>query len=422
MANNMAQMAQKRSVKPKEQYSPSNPPATTKYHLIVYDDNGMMMIVGNSSIKRFGIDDSVIMNGGRAATLIISGTKDACIKQWNKQARLSTDKNEINRLLDDDDDVGIDDTSESLTQTITMPTNPFSTRMYFPIASYLYDGVLLNNIIAAPHRRQKPLVRRPSSSDLTSTVVSPKRFAPNNRSSHTTNQRGYDLSSKKPTRSFESTIPVISSSDDEASADHNASISIKHILEEIKNVQTNVRDVRSENHDTQQQLSSLTKKLSHFRSLILSNQEHVLDRYRDELVTEEFKTEIMYRGNNLLEVAASSAAEYARKLLKVLFSELELKTSLLPSQQSKRYFKPELDSEKFNLLNEATRHRYRISKHHYSSFYKERIQESLAGCLYNEGTRKQRRKAIQQQQQQQQIPTQQQQQPCLSQCVSDNEE
>jgi hypothetical protein len=50
---------------------------------------------------------------------------------------------------------------------------------------------------------------------------------------------------------------------------------------------------------------------------------------------------------------------------------------------------------------EAVQTRYRISKHHYGSFYKDRIQETLTGCLYNEGTRKSKKKATEQQQQQQ---------------------
>lgn len=59
-----------------------------------------------------------------------------------------------------------------------------------------------------------------------------------------------------------------------------------------------------------------------------------------------------------------------------------------------------------NLLNshisvsfvlDAIRTRYRISKHHYETFYKERIKETLAGCIYNVGVRKPKKQLIQQQ-------------------------
>ncbi|UJR17709.1 hypothetical protein I4U23_004607 [Adineta vaga] len=329
MASSITQQVTKRLAKPKEQFSPSNPPGTTKYHLIVYDDNGLMMIVGNSSVKRFENDGSVLMNGGRTAKLITSGTKDMCINHWNKQTHSSKDNSNTEQIPNDDED---DDEEENtsadlMEQTLQIPTNSFST--------------------PAPYRRQKTLARRPSSSDLTSVVVSSKRFAPNNRSNRSTNQRSHNSHATNHTDSRAGVAyPVLSSSDDEADADHDHAVSMKHILDELKNVQAYVRE--------------------------------------------------LYQGENLLEVAASNAAEYGRNLLRKLFTEHELETSLLPSQQTQRYSKPALDHERFNLLNKAIRHRYRIGKHHYNIFYKERIQESLAGCLYNEGTRKPRKKAMQQ--------------------------
>ncbi|CAF1667070.1 unnamed protein product [Didymodactylos carnosus] len=48
---------------------------------------------------------------------------------------------------------------------------------------------------------------------------------------------------------------------------------------------------------------------------------------------------------------------------------------------------------------EAVRSQFRISKHHYPTFYKEIIQQTLADCLYNEGPRKEKRQTVQQQQQ-----------------------
>ena len=47
------------------------------------------------------------------------------------------------------------------------------------------------------------------------------------------------------------------------------------------------------------------------------------------------------------------------------------------------------------VISEAIRTRYRIAKFHYHSFYKERIQSTLAACLYNEGQRKSKKQATQ---------------------------
>ena len=45
----------------------------------------------------------------------------------------------------------------------------------------------------------------------------------------------------------------------------------------------------------------------------------------------------------------------------------------------------------FSSILEAIQTRYRIAKYHYDCFYRERIQATLAGCLYNEGRRKLKR-------------------------------
>lgn len=52
-----------------------------------------------------------------------------------------------------------------------------------------------------------------------------------------------------------------------------------------------------------------------------------------------------------MDVPAKNAGEYARNLLKILFTQQELQSCLLPSQQAKRYAKSELDHERMKLLN-----------------------------------------------------------------------
>ena len=47
-----------------------------------------------------------------------------------------------------------------------------------------------------------------------------------------------------------------------------------------------------------------------------------------------------------------------------------------------------MDPTSFSLaISEAVRTRYRIAKYRYEMFYKERIQSTLAACIYNEGRR-----------------------------------
>ena len=59
----------------------------------------------------------------------------------------------------------------------------------------------------------------------------------------------------------------------------------------------------------------------------------------------------MFEDRDLLEMSTRNPGEYARSLLKILFKSEDLQTSLLPSQQSKRYSRPELDNERMKILN-----------------------------------------------------------------------
>ena len=114
----------------------------------------------------------------------------------------------------------------------------------------------------------------------------------------------------------------------------------------------------------------MERKHVYHRSLFQQN-DHNLDRYHDAHDDESFAREIvwiasmtmfqwwftsvclsvqMYDGQNLLDVPARNAGEYSRILLKTLFKPHELQFCLLPSQQSKRYAKSELDHERFGLL------------------------------------------------------------------------
>ncbi|CAF4554290.1 unnamed protein product [Rotaria socialis] len=360
MSGKITQIITKRSIKPKAQYSPSNPTATTKHHLIIFDGTGNMMIVGNSSVKRLERDGTVKLNNGTTAKLIVSGTKDECVKRWSKQTHLSKKSNKINFFTlksqslyvsdndnneqlrndddDDDDDDHDDELPESMEQTLEMPGNTFST--------------------PAPYRRRKTLVRRSSSPDSILSVSSPKRFVSNGRANYSTKYVNDDLpylQSQSQSQAVEETDPtVMSSSDDEEIMTANNSVSFGRLFEEIKSTKANIRYVRTENHGIHQQLTRLIKKLSRFSSLVLSKNENDLDRYRDSNMKESYKSEIgilIHDGCDLLEVPARNPREYARNLLKLLFKPLELQTCLLPSQQSKRYSKSELDQERFNRLN-----------------------------------------------------------------------
>lgn len=59
----------------------------------------------------------------------------------------------------------------------------------------------------------------------------------------------------------------------------------------------------------------------------------------------------MWNNRNLLKILARDPGDYARQLLRLLFSDDELTESILPSQAAHLYQKNVLDSERFLILN-----------------------------------------------------------------------
>ncbi|CAF3318181.1 unnamed protein product [Rotaria socialis] len=80
----------KRSIKPKTQYSPSNPTTATTYHLTFDNDTKQMMIVGHSGIKRFVNDNKAVLNDGHTAKIIASVSSQKRPNQENLPSNLTT--------------------------------------------------------------------------------------------------------------------------------------------------------------------------------------------------------------------------------------------------------------------------------------------------------------------------------------------
>jgi hypothetical protein len=59
----------------------------------------------------------------------------------------------------------------------------------------------------------------------------------------------------------------------------------------------------------------------------------------------------MLNGQNLLKIVARDAGDFARQLLRLLFTPSELESSILPSQSAHLYQKDILDADRFGVLN-----------------------------------------------------------------------
>ena len=83
----------------------------------------------------------------------------------------------------------------------------------------------------------------------------------------------------------------------------------------------------------------------------------------------------------MLDIPARNPREYSRILLKTLFQPYEFQSCLLPSMQAKRFSKPDLDAERFNLLNGISR--FSHSSFSYGQMLRFREIESYVAILHH---------------------------------------
>ncbi|CAF3488214.1 unnamed protein product [Rotaria socialis] len=139
-------------------------------------------------------------------------------------------------------------------------------------------------------------------------------------------------------------------------------------------------------------LRKMEKKMdSHISSNIIQGCS-TLDQCRTQkgkcFQTHLYVLHIMYNNQNLLNTPAKSLVDFSRKVLKVLYSQEELKPHLLPPKRA-HLTRPALDENRFNILLEAIRIKFRLDADLLQKCFHDLIKTKLSNFLYEE-----RRRAI----------------------------
>ena len=117
----------------------------------------------------------------------------------------------------------------------------------------------------------------------------------------------------------------------------------------------------------------------------------------------------MYENINLLGTIASSFGDFARRTMRIVFTENELKTQILPPQRS-FLNRSSLDEKKFQLVNgmmfrlcfnsmkiycifyqDAIRTKFKLDSSKYAAFYKNILRRKLSDFLIEERRRELKR-------------------------------
>ncbi|UJR18107.1 hypothetical protein I4U23_005007 [Adineta vaga] len=369
-----------RSKKPKQIFSPSDP-IQPHYYLVSYDYPAKYRIIGRTSIQQLTNDKAVINNVNGQVQVITSGTLDQCRQELNlrmQESQLEDDdvENDEYDETNDDDEHDDDDNNNDCSSYNNLSTNV----MKRPSDGFRTPALKRSKKIGENENRARNF-----SLDRNQPIRSSIHVAHNNNGKTTTH------------RSRQENIAV-----DDARSDHVLQTANVHSNENIDNADINVGDSDFKRQMVagmrlvQQNISKLTKKVANL-TVPSSSKSDSLDAFRTENDSENFPSEVIWKNINLLNIVGRDPGDYGRQLLRELFTEAELKSSLLPSQSAHLYQKDVLDPARFEKLNEAIRVKYKLSHDGYRRYYTNSLRVKLSRFLYDFGSRKERQRTVQRQ-------------------------
>ncbi|CAF1470043.1 unnamed protein product [Adineta ricciae] len=324
----------------KKVYTPTSTPEPECF-LCQVIETGESIIVPRSSMKRIYDDTAEILFHGRRmeATIEYRGTHRECRRVWeNKgEGQQFNDIHEINdsdKEIEDDDEPVIQLRRLTTTDLATNPRTPQQKRKALsPVAQE-----------RRPSSASSPFVRR----KIDGVQI---HIAGDSRSSDEENNDQQLLN-------FSS-----------------ASSLMKHI-----DVQFKV--IREENEKQYTQLSKKIDRKYQFDTIDISS-------FRESNENARFD-DVVYKDINLTRIRSKDFGDYARLVLRQLYSREELVSSILPPGGSQYARKP-LDSGRFEYLHDALRSKYHLAADKYDEFYSKLVRPKLADFLNDE--RKRGRKA-----------------------------
>ncbi|CAF4893286.1 unnamed protein product, partial [Rotaria socialis] len=371
----------------KKIFSPSDP-LQAYYYLISHDDPEKYRVIGRSSVQKITNDKAVVTNIAGDVRILKSGTLDYCRKELKLKMQEMEEQNEDKAIdeqdEDDDDDNEMsedednDDDSyigQSSTSCLKRPSDGFST------TKATFQSNQRFNRDRSLQRNGRCQSKVTASHDLPA-----KNNSNNNHPDKITGNFSRFTSS---------------SQDDHCHIDTNTDKT--HSKSKFK--QEMISGIRS----LKKTVSKLTKTVEYL-TIPSSPKNDQLSSYRDENDKENFQDEIPWDGKNLLKVTGRDIGDYARKLLDILCTTQELQSSILPSQAAHLYQKEVLGEDRFKILNDAVRVKYRLSEDGYRQYYTNTLRVKLSRYLYDQGSRKLKQAGNNQQQLSQQQQQQQQQQ------------
>ncbi|CAF3985987.1 unnamed protein product [Rotaria magnacalcarata] len=377
----MTTQREKRIRRPRNVFSPSDIVVRPTHYLLYFDATQSYTITLSSSIHNITDDTAMLYIHGKKtyATIITKGTFETCENEYRQRIKASQENcSEDSESSDDEND--------------DVAPSPISQRNHVSTFPLLSD----QRMTSTQHRIRSSLDENNSCSDddiseadgeEVRTLASEDTSIVNQQTTKTgkkrkSKKRTISNIKKRRTNEKQRTAGEI---DNQRDANIVSTINIERTrmdpLKQIENHLTTFQNMVTKS------LRKMEKKIdSHISSNIVQGCS-TLDQYRTQK-GEVFPDALMYNNQNLLNTPAKSLVDFSRKVLKMLYSQEELKTHLLPPKRA-HLTRPALDENRFNILLEAIRIKFRLDADLLQKCFHDLIKTKLSNFLYEE-----RRRAI----------------------------
>ncbi|CAF1076141.1 unnamed protein product [Rotaria magnacalcarata] len=133
-----------------------------------------------------------------------------------------------------------------------------------------------------------------------------------------------------------------------------------------------------------QQMNHLNTKIDRMTSTTDINR-FAIEPYVDK-TGEKFPDKLMHDSTDLLGALGTDYGDYARNILRILYTKEELQTSILPPGRTHLSRKP-LDKVRFKKFKDAMRYKFKLSSVNFGQFYRTLLRRKLTDFLIEERRR-----------------------------------
>ncbi|CAF2053357.1 unnamed protein product [Rotaria magnacalcarata] len=388
-------MTSRRQTFPRRVFTPTQHTPPSTHYLLLFEETNSYQIVARSSLKNINDDVTFILirNKLLQAKIVFHGSLEDCNSEYARLTRLSQDQ------ADDQNDGNILASCFKLIHAMIFILSDDS----------IQDAINMINSSMKNIRSSKIDRTRLSSSTSSSPRIStcaqtPEKIDVEVSDSDDEENSFFDCRKRTKKTLFESsskkrrstigkplTQRVSTASNDENSTITMSNKNKSNIQSEsnvLQDIDNRVNQLNEKLISNSSKFDQLMQKLYVKIDRLTSNinvHKHALEPYVDK-TGETFPDVLMFNNYNLLDLMATDYGNYARKILRIVFSQDELKSSILPPGKPHLRRQP-LDQDRFKICMDAIRYKFKLDAVNFGLFYRALLRRKLTDFLIEERRR-----------------------------------